>query len=388
MATIEIGKQEVLLPLMGMWTDSFGPTLSPDGKLLACGVGSRDGSEIRLWDTATGKVAGSLRAEGAVVPSEVISFSHDSKKLLVRGRLNERLQLWNLETQKLERQIKLPGLADELQVPLPPGVEGFEGLDGFDDLDDFPTVGGGMLSALAISHSGEQLTIERMVDFLLWSAEGDTVRTLRGKQNPPRARRGGAQQGAMNQNPAARVAFSGDDKKLVALHANGEIRHWDLASGKSKVTLRGGKYHMTSLSQLSSNGRRVLHYFNGNMILLDTEKGRVLRRLRVRAPDGLVLAMSGDGRRLAYSRGDRKIQVTDLDTGKRLTTLTSRERTPGELSLSEDGSLLVSDHRSGGGSSFRSSGRGENQVRNTMTGKLLIWNLPAGIRSPGEKANP
>src|SRR5439155_13277581 len=66
-----------------------GATFSPDGKVLAA-----LGSSLKLWDTATGKVLGTIREN---VGLNGLTFSPDSKTLVLASasRVDDPIRLWN-----------------------------------------------------------------------------------------------------------------------------------------------------------------------------------------------------------------------------------------------------------------------------------------------------
>lgn len=82
--------------------------ISADNTLLASG--SMD-CTARIWELDTGKLlAGPFKGDNIVTGVGAVRFSRDSKKLAVKSRVATWLEVWDVETQKLDVRVgKDPG---------------------------------------------------------------------------------------------------------------------------------------------------------------------------------------------------------------------------------------------------------------------------------------
>ena len=384
-AVIDITADEVFSSAMGMTIRSYyGPLISPNGKFLASGLFSGQNSSIRVRDALTGKERAVMKSAAGSGPLRILAFTPDSKKLLT-ATLMGNVSLWNLETEKLEKDIQLPAVVNmalpqlpaQLQQQLPPGAaQSMAGALG----------GGAMLGDAAFSYDGSRFALERSFDLLVRNEARDKTAKLRslGKGNLQ-------QQMArfQTQDLVGRLAFSADSKSLITVQLSGEIRRWNLANGKWKTTVKAGKYPFTHQVHLSVDGRRAAMRTKRGLFVIDAARGKVIRKVKAKQDDEFSVAMSADGRRLATRRGDRDIQIIDIDSGDLLLEIKPREKELTGMKLSADGGVLVTSHLQGTGGGagqggFGPGAAGQNQ-QPVPAGKIYVWNLAAQLDDGDEE---
>jgi WD40 repeat protein len=160
---------------------------SPDGKLLASGAGGfrdgKPGGEVRIWDTATGKVK--LCPEfwrGSNV--QAVAFSPDGKSVAAGGLRG--LRVWDAATGKLRKEVET-GAAILVLAYAPDGKTLAAGaFTGFAHLWDTGTWKGKVLKghrsevrAIAYSRDGKMLVTGGVGQFRVWDAGGELRKAVR-----------------------------------------------------------------------------------------------------------------------------------------------------------------------------------------------------------------
>ncbi len=377
-AELEISNREMVVSGRGGFLPAYlGPLLSPNGRILAAGITSDAGNVIKLWDARTGKVVAVMRREQMLVPEQVLAFSPDGKKLLTVSMLGQ-LGLWDLAGRSFEMRIKLPSAIPMPGIPQPRAPAGIP--QGVRDMIDGVTSSAVPFQIAAFSPSGKHLVIERGFDMLLWKVGGNQVQTLRSGGGVPRGGRQTSSQGARGRgkNYVTRLTFSGDGQSLVAIMANGEVRRRRIRGGKSKVTIPANEYPFSNVSALSTGGGRMAARTQQEFFVLSVADGKELFRTKLKKG---TAAMSGDGRRVAYSRGSRGIDIADVDSGDRSHEIKLPQKTLTGMMLSENGEVLITDHRTGRGTGGADSRRG-TRANIQMRGKIYIWNLTEQETNP------
>jgi WD40 repeat protein len=151
----------------------------------------------------------------------------------------------------------------------------------------------------------------------------------------------GAEQRTLNHAQCGLIQaldMSRDGKMLVAIH-QASIALWDVANGKLLREFKGAPIvplAPSKLIALTADGKQVvLPHSDGSLHLVDTSTGKELRAIEMSLRPGSDpsvrvqrLAISPDGRYLAYGGAATPLTVCELATGKRLRELTP---TPGIL---------------------------------------------------------
>jgi len=226
-------------------------TFSPDGRVLAAGVGGA----LMQWDARTGAVVRQLATGGARVAS--IAYSTDGK-LLAAGSMRENggageVILWNAATGVEIRRIAAPG-----KKAL------------------FPSVAfspdGRSLAAAVVENGGSPNVA------MLWDiASGHELRQFRG-----------------HADSVFSAAFSPDGKTLATASADRTLRLWDTGGGNEirRFESHGASSEVTALA-FSPDARWVATGdFDAVARLWDRESGEEVRTMPLAAPDGSSLGSS------------------------------------------------------------------------------------------------
>jgi WD40 repeat protein/serine/threonine protein kinase len=138
------------------------------------------------------------------------------------------------------------------------------------------------------------------------------------------------------------VAFSPDGRLLASAAADRTVRVWDLAAGRTVLTLRGHQDSVACVA-FSPDGKRLATASQDKTVKLwDAGSGRALRTLKGHLWQVWGIAFSPDGRRLASAAGDRTVRIWDLATGRTLLTLKGHQYPVTCVAFSPDGKRLAS----------------------------------------------
>jgi RNA polymerase sigma factor (sigma-70 family) len=274
-----------------------GVVFAPDGKLLAAlysVVKEATGEHLaglRLWDTATGKVARTitepLKEEGGAGGTPDPAFSADGK-LLARVAADGTIRLHDTATGKEKRSLGEAGKE--------------EYIDGLAFAPD-----GKSLAALL----GDQKI--RLYD----TATGKVLHTL-----AEGAARPGDVPGAGNPNrpyhddgPAtAPLVFSPDGKTLAVVAAYNVVRLWDPATGKPRPSPAGHGGSVADVA-VSADGKVIVTWGSDDTLRRwDRATGKELSRIVTPGPTN-DLALSPAGRLLAYT-DDATLRVWEVSAKK------------------------------------------------------------------------
>ncbi len=297
-------------------------TFSPDGTKLAnigaegnvIGFAGSWHSDplIRLTEVSTGDEI--ARITDSLNPSN-LTFSPDGKTIAF-GSLGK-IRLWNTET-GISLDISLLDQNDVQKAPhhvhrkgnlaLPPGMRPHQ----------MPTIG-----ALAFSPDGKKLvsaTMEGMIQ--MWDPETGIELTSLVEQDPEgvkhEVKEGGTLVTSTYKDPILVLAFSPNGKRLVA-GSHQQIRLWNMETGNwgkgitSITSYKEGKYE---------KGKEIFH-------------------------GSEALAFSPDSTVIVNGDGNGRIQLFDMTTGDKLTTLNGHTKQVETLKFSPDGKTLVSTGQDG-----------------------------------------
>lgn len=352
--------KEIGEPLRGHLYEVKSVTFSPDGKILASG--SADNT-IRLWDVSSGKRIGeSLAGHTDAVYS--VGFSPDGKTL-ASGSLDETIRVWDVASGK-EIGEPLTGHRERVAsvVFSPDGKLLASGSWDYTvrlwdvasrkEIGDPLTTRSGSVNGVAFSPDGR----------ILASAGDDkTIRLwdVLAVLNPSVSTRN--EMGVPLSGPTdgvTSVAFSPDGKLLavgsckekdnVGWCSEGEIRIWDVASGKETDSpLTTTRTNVLSLA-FSPDGK-LLASGSGDG-LDDTNTTRLWdvasrKEIRVLATefgaDVYSVTFSPDGKMLASGSDDSTIRLWDVASGKQTGALVSKyTSTVRSIAFRPDGKMLAS----------------------------------------------
>jgi WD40 repeat protein len=285
---------------------------SPDGKALAAGD-SYD--TVCLWQTSTGRILLRLSGHGGSVTS--LAFSPDGKVLAAGGcRV---LCLWDASTGKGLAKFK----ADVRAV-----------------------------KALAFSPDGNLLAAgDSEGGVILWDVTtGKQRHHLRGHGHVVLA-----------------VAFAADGKTLVSASYDGTVCIWEAATGRRIRSLKGGG-GFSSATFARSGTFLFSGMKEGTLRLLDVSSGREKHTIRGEADSASSVALSRDGRLLAFAASSDAVYLWDAATSKRLHCFHGHNGSGAveALAFSPDGRLVA-------------SGGGDGSVR--------LWDVASGKEVHGDRGH-
>ncbi len=253
---------------------------SPDGRTLAT---ADDEGKLKLWEVATRRLQWEkLAHKGDAV---VARFSPDGKRIITAGRNDGTIRIWDRTTGTVVTSLQGHG-----GLLSPDGgtlaTVGADGEIGFHDSTTLVRIGSlprasGVQDA-AFSHDGTKLATahggDRMVR--LWEVSSRRLlRDLRGHTD-----------GAIS------VAFSSDDRTILAGGHDGIIRSWDVATGAERGVWLGHIARVWAIA-VSPGGRTIASAgADGTVKLWDTEPPR--ERLKLPIPNPASFRFSPDGRTL------------------------------------------------------------------------------------------
>lgn len=141
------------------------------------------------------------------------------------------------------------------------------------------------------------------------------------------------------------VAFSSDGKRLVAgagdVGAAGDVRVWDVATGKLLATLAGHKDAVYAVA-VSPDGKTIASgSYDQEIIIWDVAAAQPLRTLH--GHNGAICGLSfrKDGKVLASASADRTVKLWDPTNGKRLDTRSEPAKEQNSIAFSPDGERLA-----------------------------------------------
>jgi WD40 repeat protein len=154
------------------------------------------------------------------------------------------------------------------------------------------------------------------------------------------------------------VAFSPDGKLLASGSYGTTIKLWDVATGREIRTLQGHTDSVCSVA-FSPDGKILASGSWDNTIKLwDVATGTLLRTLSGHTWDVLSVAFSPDGKILASGSTDTTIKLWDVATGREIRTLTGHTRRVHSVAFSPDGKTLASG---------------------SWDGTILLWDVEAAL---------
>jgi WD40 repeat protein len=295
---------------------------SPDGKLIA----SASGGTIWLWEAATGQFARKL--EGHTWPWRVLAlaFKADGKSLVSAGD-DGTVRVWDLGTGK-ERWSGRFAKAGEVVALSPDGLTLAATFYRTNEVVLCPVAPGKELRALEVPDVKEW----NWVEALCFSRDGRTLyaastmhdSVLRWDVAGGKLLSGlGREPGQMNS-----AALAPDGRSLAVMTWAGRLHVWELATGQTRLQVNGLGY-ATSVAfspdgrwlALADRGDETVERNGvaawkvegrGEVRLISTADGKVVRRFRGHSSGIGSLSFSPDGRTLASGGHDTAVVLWDV----------------------------------------------------------------------------
>lgn len=290
--------------------------ISPDGKFALSGGGNVLSPELKLWDVATGRELRSFVGHAGTVAS--VAFSPDGKFALSRG---SELKLWDVATGRELRSLAIRG-----------GSSWALSRD-----HRFAIVGGGDY----LNTRGE-LTV--------WDiATGRQLRSFAG-----------------HAGNVYSVAFSPDDQFVLSASADHTLKLWDPSTGRELRSFTGHTYGV-NLAAFSPDGQFALSANVDNRLdLWELATGRRLRSLVGHNGAVLSVAFSRDGKFALSGSDDYALKLWDVASGRELRTFGGHDDPVGSIAISPDGRFALS----GSGNVLR--------LKLKLSSTLKLWDVATG----------
>jgi WD40 repeat protein len=339
-------------------------TFSGDGNLVACT--SKDGM-ARIWDVATGKRLHEFKALST--GTDRVALNRDGSLLVVAGRADEALHLWDLE-KKRERFLYPGHRSGSLSVAFQEGgkilvtasrdnthsqpsrewadwsLRRWDAATG-KELSVVSRSLGGEVHYATFSNDGSLLALVLHDGTLrLWDAPASeelrtwkvpvqysVIRTPKEETKHPRP-------------GICEPVFSPDGKVLYAAH-NEEalISRWDVATGKELPPFKIPRKVMFARSFLAADGRSLLvtkndDDFGPRFLLFETASGHVFREFRGSKHPYPTCLFSPDGRTIAVL-DNPGVLLWEANTGRERGSVGKEDGSASAAAFTPDGRFLV-----------------------------------------------
>lgn len=287
---------------------------SPDGKLLASADGGlgRDGAVVRLWDTETGKLAGTVKnPDGPGGASAcAVAFSPDGKILAAGGNRtgDATTYLWNVADRAMigpldQSRSIMKSLAFHPDGKTVAGVTHTGGIKVWDVATrkvkiGLPDADGGHELTFnpdgsLLANGGTKSEEIRLSD----PASGRTVRTI-------------------NDSTGSAVSFSPDGKTIAVIDADGtnSMQLWDVATAQSKAVFERADDGLVITHALyHPDGKTIAAWGHGNFVQLWDVASKKIRATVIGAAGQIeTVAFDREGERIACAGADETVRIWKL----------------------------------------------------------------------------
>jgi WD40 repeat protein/serine/threonine protein kinase len=298
-------------------------TLSRDGLRIASAGWDKT---MRIWDSSTGQAMCSLKGHSGVVTS--MEFSPDGQRL-ASGSDDQTVRIWESATGKELFCLKAHANAGGSISFSPDGKR-------------LASEGGGEVR-IWDSATGKQLLTLKAHD-VTFSPDGKRLASVAGGEVRIWDSSTGQEQFALkgHTGPVTRVMFSPDGQRLASGSADQMVKIWDSAAGKELFSLKGHTGPVTSVT-FSPDGLRIASAgWDKTLRIWDSASGKELFELKGHADTVGSVAFSPDSQRLASGSADQTVKIWDIAAGKELFTLEGHAGAVESVAFSPDGQRLAS----------------------------------------------
>lgn len=270
---------------------------SPDGQRLASGGAD---FTVRIWDTATGQLALTLRGHKHHVRS--VDFSPDGQRL-ASASSDGTVRIWDASP--------WGGMASETETTLP---------------KVFPEGLGQEIRSVCFFPDGRR-ALSGILQRRLHSWDVASGRTLRSFVG--------------HTDLVWGVVLSPDGRRALSASSDKTMRLWDVESGKE---LRRFQHpNLVWSAAFSPDGRTALSADQDQLLRLwDVESGKEVRRFEGHTGPVLSVAFSPDGRRALSGSEDKTVRLWDVETGKQLHCLDKHLHCVLSVAYAPDGKRVLS----------------------------------------------
>ncbi len=351
---LETGKQ-----LRKIYTDGDYPSVSADGRFAAFPENDDGKLSIKIWDLAPGKL---VRAVGEKTPvSYTLALSPDGKQLA--AALLDEVKIWDTATGKVLGTLPDSSASNPPNTlpPLPTGgsiqlavsrdgkklaqINGHSGLDasGWPDRDIYYY--SVAVWELAGAKKRWSVPLPRLAGHLDFTADDRQVRIVSGSFVMLLDAATGKVlhcDGGEHRTPVSAVVLSPDGKTLYSAGTDRTIQRWDAITGRPGQAFLAHAQAVTCLA-LSADGKHLLSGSNDRSVKLwDAATGQPLRTFSGHTDRVTGVAFSRDGKRALSGGTDRTVRLWDVAAGKELRLLEGHAHGVSGVALAADAWLAIS----------------------------------------------
>jgi WD40 repeat protein len=270
---------------------------------------------VRVWDTSRRVARFQASADGL----SDVTFSPDGQVLAVADA-DGSARLWNVHSGDLLHRL-------DASAPLKGSAP--------------------LMNDLAFANDRELVTASEKGILILWDVKAEKPIRVLSHAGPS----------------IESVAVAGQERVAVTANDQGEVRLWNLDTGKYRVLQHGGGFSTAGVA-IDSTGHWIAMFKpDQGVVIVDVQKGP-LERLKLDGPSAEALSFSPDGRRLAVATDDFYSLVFDLGSKRVIARLYDAVE-PTNVAYSPDGRFLAT-------TSWDSA-----RIWDVATGKQLV-RLPGG----------
>lgn len=278
---------------------------SPDGKIIASG--SED-QTVKLWDAENGKLI--LTLIGHVKGAALVAFSPDGKMIASGSYEDKKVRLWDVQTGAMKQELSLGNQRAEAFSADGKTMACTEG--------DFSL----QLWDLNLGKAARKFTSNYSIIGVALSTDGTIVAA-------------GTATIIWSQ---ASIGTGGGRLPMLP----GEIKVWNVQTGKSIRTLKGHKSGINCISFSPDNKIIASGSFDQTVKLWDVQTGKAILTLTGHSDVVTSVTFSLDGKLIASGGWDNIINIYDISTGTLVRSLKGHSDKVRSIAFSPDGKAIAS----------------------------------------------